>query len=300
MPIPNLKNNLLNKDFKLDNFINVSEVEDYIKELPGIKDIIISVEELFSSIKKFADKIMKIVDKVLSMFNIKNLFDSVGLKDLYSKIFDMTNSSMEGSGFTSGQREDVRKSFVSTCLNFNDSLSSEFGMKMPTLQSLSITGVLLAMICNGSKDAFTGLKDLFKSKEIMSDDNLNSLFAKTVTPLMKNKNTNSINMINDIATSDIGESILGSNPNILKTALNYMNDDKTVSKNNSNVFDDVLSSFTTLNDTITNPSDTSIFKTATKFKELANSKNLSTFSQNNIDDPTTVIDDLAISVISLF
>ncbi len=295
----NLKDNVINSDFKLENFIDIDEAKDYLGELPGIKDIVFTIEEIFAAIGKFAGEIMKIINSILELFNIQGLFDSLGLNKLFDFIFGYVGGMMGGFGFSAGTREDIRNSFTSSCLSFNDSLSSKFGQTTPNIQMLSLIGVLMAMFCNGIDKAYSGLYSLFNDKDIMPEPELKNMFASTVGGMTKMPNTKSISAVQDISSSPFSDKVILHNPSIATDSLKYLNSDTTKHKDKAKTYDMVVGSISTMDDSFGYDNNISIFTGASKFRNLATGKNLSKVNSSLISNPTGTSGDLDLSVLSL-
>jgi len=297
MGIPNLKDNIVNKDFKIENFIDIAEAKDFMS-LPGIEDIVFSIQELFGAIGAIIGKILQIIQAIMSLFGLTGLFNSEAMKKLFGFIFSFINGNMSGFGFSASTREEMKGAYVSSCMNFNNDLNSKFGFRLPNIFTVSLIGVLMALICNGVEGAYSSLYNLFKNKNIMSNNELDGMFSRSVGPIMNQKNDNSRAMIEDISTTDFAGSLLTHNPRIARQSVSYLNADK--GRPTANKYDSVVSAITSMDSSFGNSSNISGFKGASMFKSYAASKNSREVNASLLDNPNGTSGNLGLSVLSLF
>jgi len=293
MAIPNLHDNTINEEFQITNFVSVDEAADFMS-LPGIKDIVFTLEELFGALGDIFKKVLDIVKDILSIFGLDGLFSADSLKSLFDFIFSFMSENMTGFGFPANMREEMRDAYVSSCMNFNNRLSSEFGMKLPNIFTLSLLGVLMALICNGTSNAYSSLYSMFESKDIMEKSDLDSLFSSSVSKIMTFDNTNAIDLVKDVSTGPFSSSLLSSNPKFIDKSIQYINKD-TVDKDTT--FDDMIGIYSNLNSDFTTDTNMERYKNASKFRSLGETKDLSTVNRNSIDNPTSA-SELGLSTLS--
>ncbi|RKY54302.1 MAG: hypothetical protein DRP93_05255, partial [Candidatus Neomarinimicrobiota bacterium] len=99
----------------------------------------------------------------------------------------------------------VTGAFSALCGTFNGNLKNTYGTPNDFLQSYTVMGVLLAMLCNGVDNAYSGLIDSFKgkvnedtsymtatelseydAKKDKHDKGVDAMFSKTLSPVLVN------------------------------------------------------------------------------------------------------------------
>ncbi len=299
MGIPNLKDNTFTEDFKLENFIDLTEVKEF-ENLPGIKDIVFKIEEIMKAIGDFANKIMAIVKQVLSaVMGILDLFNVDALKKLFGTIFDIVGKAMSGFGFSAATRESMRNPYVTSCLNFNSDLSNKFNFGFGDLLSLTLIGVLAAMFCNGQPDALNQAYALFKDKEIMEEGELKELFGGSIGTLMTIPNENSIQTVSGINNAEFKDNILLNNSQYVQQTLTYLNADTTTVKNKHKAYDDVLMTLSSVDDRVDSIDNLKTYRNTNKFSELAEAKNLSKINTDVITNHNEPSGNFDLSILAL-
>ena len=290
MALPNLADNIKRgvDDFKIGDFIDISEAEDFLGELPGINDIVKAIsgmlgdvlkglESFIGKIEEFIGKIMSIIQAVMDMFNLNGLFDALGLKNLKNFIFGMV-SDMFGGG-TLSQREGAKQTFMAGCGSYNDSLRNEFGFAINDMHMFTLMAILEAMMCNGVTDAYAVMYNLFVNSDnvgpdkSMSVSDIDKMFSKSVAPMVLNtKNNASIDVLGSIAGIPPSQNAKRYSPNIGNNVLGFLNKDKRRTKSPSELFQNVKTNISTLDNgynKIGGVFNLSTLTGANKYKEMA-------------------------------
>jgi hypothetical protein len=307
--VPNLADNIKSQvdNFKIENFITLNEVEDYIGKLPGIETIMKALGDIFSSLKEFADKIMSVINSILDMFDISGLFDALGLGGLKDFIFGLIDNLI--SGGTLSQREGLNSLFSNGCSPFNTSLRSQFGFGLYDVQMFTLSALISSMICNGISSPFSKSYEMFKNSDMvadgkMSDDELDKLFSKSISQItMTESPTDGISLLEDIASIDPASSAKIYNGNLGNGILDFLDRDTANYKNKAVKYTSFMDSMNVLDNGFNEMYDVfnlSRVKGKNNFISLARSFTLEREVTPNLDNPIAYSVNMDRSILSLF
>ncbi len=305
-------------EFKIENFIDLSEAEDYIGKIPGIKDIILGISEALEGLKEFAEKIMAILEAVLKFFDFSNLFDAIGMKDLKNFIFNLVGDTFGGG--TLGQKEEIKKYFMDGCASFNGDLKNNYGFNLPNLKVFSLLAILQAMLCNGVTAAYDIMYKMFmKSSDTVTDveyedledktgkmsySGVNELFAKSIAPMvLKTNKSNSIAVLKSVTSTAPAMMARRSSNNIGNDSLNYIEGDINRTKDPEHVHEVVINSLRVLDpgyDMIDGVFNLSTVKDKSKYRYLSSSKTKSREVEPDLTNAVAESQSMSIALLSLF
>lgn len=152
--VPNLRDNIekAEQQFKVQSFLETTEAGQYIAELPGIQDIVSALESAIGFVKDLINKILDIIEQILSFLNLNSILDALGIRRLVDFIFNLLETTL-GFGLPIALREDIRRSFMQTCLNFRDSIDNN-GFKVPSLEVFALSALLMGLLCSNSREGY--------------------------------------------------------------------------------------------------------------------------------------------------
>jgi len=280
----------INQDFNISNFIDLNEVEEFVKDLPIVKDILMVIDDIFKTFTEIYETVMKIVNQVLAFINeLLSLFDSLGIKDLIDKLTNFISSLFTGFGLTIKDTNSFENLFVTSCNYYNDTLNNKFNLNFDMF-SFGLIAITQALLCAGVPGSLKAMHDIFNSDDRLTEDNVNEIFSNTIPMVLKdNSNINSIDFLNDITALDIGKNVNSYIPNFSETSLNYIENDKS-----ENSFDDVTNIITNIEPSFKETTDITIFKNKNKIKDLAKESLLG--KVNNISE----INEVSFETLTLF
>ena len=255
----------INKDFNINNFIDLSEAEDFIENLPLVKDIVMTIKDVFKVFGDLYNVVKQIINAVLNYIKeLLALFDNLGITDLIDKLFGFLSSLFTGFGLTIKDTNNLENMFVTSCNYYNENLNSKYKMNLDMF-SFGLIAILQALLCLGTPGSLTSLYNTFDSNENMTTEDVNEIFGNTLPYILKdNSNINSISFLNEMTTLNLDKSIISYVPNFSEQALNYINND--TSGYDFNYVKDTISS---VDPSFNDINNVAIFKDKTKFKELA-------------------------------
>jgi len=255
----------INKDFNINNFIDLSEAEDFIENLPLVKDIVMTIKDVFKVFGDLYNVVKQIINAVLNYIKeLLALFDNLGITDLIDKLFGFLSSLFTGFGLTIKDTNNLENMFVTSCNYYNENLNSKYNMNLDMF-SFGLIAILQALLCLGIPGSLTSLYNTFDSNENMTTQDVNEIFGNTLPYILKdNSNINSISFLNEMTTLNLDKSITSYVPNFSEQALNYINND--TSGYDFNYVKDTISS---VDPSFNDINNVAIFKDKTKFKELA-------------------------------
>jgi len=292
--IPKLSSTI-NQDFQLSNFIDLSEAEQYNTEQPIIKDIVLTFGDIAGALGDLYNTVMGLVNEFLSIFSgLKQFFDKLGLTDLFKSIFDFVSNNTSGFGFSLEQRTNLSDMYVNSCLNYNSYLNTSYGNKYNDLYSLTLVGILNALICLGTEGALTSLYAMLSDNTELDKTEVDNMVGSSLSYFMNESNPNSISLFEEIGTLGLEKSVSYYTPNITELGLKYIENDTSTNTD----YNKLINSFQSYDNSFgTNTFDMSIFENTSKIGSLASSA-ISTREPSS--DPYTVSDVSFDDMLSLF
>ncbi len=161
----NLKDNIENEELKIESFIAATESNEYLSELPGIKDLVLKLKGLYENFASFIPKIMSMLDAIAKFLNLNGILDSLGISKLLDFIFGLVGDSFLGLGGTLVGREALRALFMDKCLNFNSNVTDITGFSFNSLLHFSLMAILIGMLCADIPNAHSSLHTVFVNND---------------------------------------------------------------------------------------------------------------------------------------
>jgi hypothetical protein len=253
----------IDEKFNINNFIDMSEAEDFLKNTDIMKDIVLAIDSITGLIGDILKVVTSIVNKFMDIFNsLKALFNGSFIKGLIDWLTGFISSNLSGFGFSLATSNDFKNMFNVACTNLANTLdNNKLGMSG---YSFSIIATLNALMCIGQEGSYTAMKEVLSSSDTLSDNEVNDLLGGSISAVLSIPNKNSISLINEISSIDLGKSILAYDPNFTQNALNAANEDTSQAD-----FDSLNDSLVTIDPLFTQTSNTFIFNGKDKYKELS-------------------------------
>lgn len=155
--------------YDIASYLDRSEAGNYLKKIPGIKDLLLKLKKFFSMLKGILDKIFKFIDMLLSI--LEKIFDKV--EELLEAILNALNSFLEGFGLHIGFKNSILESLLTNCITIEH--TDKF---KPDILLGVILGVLVGFAtCEGDAKAFSHTYNIYVNSGEIGDtkDEINSI-----------------------------------------------------------------------------------------------------------------------------
>ena len=189
---PNLKDNIAKEleEFKIESFLDLTEVEDYLGELPGIEDIKAFITNLLDKLSELKEFIEDFINGILDILNtvVKSI------KELVDKIIGFISNILSGFGLTLAVRQSLLGSLLENCFPTNIN-SNNFPV---SLQNLLLSSLVLTIVCKDINNTpFSSIYKAYKdADEIITLKNEISTLVSQVVPTT----TRTLELTEDIQT----------------------------------------------------------------------------------------------------
>jgi len=154
---------------------------------------------------------------------------------MYDKMLTIFQEDTSLKGVTLLKKASIRKEYIKSCIDLDDSITDGMGKK--SIQDYSLLALLSALACNKIKNMFSEVVDKFKD-----DIDIKALARVVPKFLEKHKGDHAKDVLLDIANSEVGAIVKTVVPDVTGMVVNFYNknqipsSDKTYSDEVDTIF----------------------------------------------------------------
>jgi len=157
-------NNAL-EEFDISDFLDGSEAGEYVKDIPGVKDLLMKIKNTLGFLKGLSDKIMGYINKLLNILD--KFFDSI--EDILQSVLKLFNSALGPFGISMVYKQSILESILGGCIVFRTT-EGRLSTTVNSLLAISLTGILTIAVCEGDTRVYSVVYDEYTDAAGINED----------------------------------------------------------------------------------------------------------------------------------